>query len=439
MYFRIPGKPKTSMVTWRNRVLGHSCLADNIQEKYAEIPYILEMFRQVCEVSVPFYFRTCFCDRNKKTLFGSNANLSKTEVFIQYKSETEKQDITLIIHNFLAGRDNSLSCFDGFEKGKAYLLSYSSGERYRDFKLSEYLSKHVEHKANKLPVPGLSSENVFSDNLESQDIETLEELLSSKDEIIGINSLYRWVLDSIAAADKGILFLSAERGLGKSTFCVTIDQLDRIGVQKMDEALLEEWHEMESDTAIRVWHFNSDYRGRKDIFIPGLRDTVLTLENDTSTGKSISRANLLKGKLETQWNSLLTCDKDLRKLLFAECLNDTVSEYQERTDKKRLVLVLDGIDEVANVKELFSFLPDAEMLDEGVYLVLSCRTASELENKPELLKLIENCRFSSSLRFTRKSLFREVLGNESVSENGDYSFAIVEYIKDIFAEQGKNV
>ena len=172
---------------------------------------------------------------------------------------------------------------DGFEKGKAYLLSYSSGERYRDFKLSEYLSKHVEHKANKLPVPGLSSENVFSDNLESQDIETLEELLSSKDEIIGINSLYRWVLDSIAAADKGILFLSAERGLGKSTFCVTIDQLDRIGVQKMDEALLEEWHEMESDTAIRVWHFNSDYRGRKDIFIPGLRDTVLTCVNSART------------------------------------------------------------------------------------------------------------------------------------------------------------
>lgn len=439
MYFRIPGKHKTSMVTWRNRVLGHSCLADNIQEKYAEIPYILEMFRQVCEVSVPFYSRTCFCDRNKKPLFGINANLSETEVFIQYKSETEKQDITLIIHDFLAGRDNSLSCFDGFEKGKAYLLSYSSGERYRDFKLSEYLSKHRKHKANKLLVPGLSSENVFSDNLETQDIETLEELLSSKDEIIGINSLYRWVLDSIAAVNKGILFLSAERGLGKSTFCVTIDQLDRIGVQKMDEVLLEEWHELESDTAIRVWHFNSDYRGRKDIFIPGIRDTVLTLENDTSTGRSISRANVLKGKLETQWNSLLTCEKDLRKLIFVECLNDTASEYRERTDKKRLVLVLDGIDEVANVKELFSFLPDAEMLDEGVYLVLTCRTTSELENKPELLKLIENCRFSSSLRFTRERMFREVLGNESVYENGDYSFVIAEYIKDIFAEQGKNV
>lgn len=437
LFFRVPGNSKTSMVTWRNRVLGHSCLADNIQDKYVEIPYILDMFQQVCEVSIPFYSRICFCDRNKNPLFGINANLSEAEVFIQYKNESDKQDIILIIHDFLAGRDNSLSCFDGFEKGKAYLLSYSSGERYRDFKLSEYLSKHGDSRTDKLMLLELSSENVFSDNLESKDIETLEELLASKDDVIGINSLYQWLLDTIATADKGILFLSAESGLGKSTFCTTIDQLDRVGVKKMDEALLEEWYELASDTAIRVWHFNSDYRGRKDIFIPGIRDAVLTLGNDTSTGRS--RANILKGKLEAQWNSLLTCDKNLRKLLFAECLNDTVSEYRDRTDKKKMILVLDGIDEVSNVKELFSFLPDAEYLDEGVYLMLSCRTASELENKPELLNLIEKCRFSSSVCFTRKSLIREVYGKKSISENGDYNFAIAEYIKDILEEQGKSV
>lgn len=436
LFFRIPGSSKTSMVTWRNRVLGHSCLADNIQEKYVEIPYILKMFQQVCEVSVPFYSRICFCDRNKKPLFGVNANLSEAEVFIQYKNESKKQDIT--IHDFLAGRDNSLSCFDGFEKGKAYLLSYSSGERYRDFKLSEYLSKHGDGRKNKLMVSELSSENVFSDNLESKDIETLEELLSSKDDVIGVNCLYQWILDAIADTNKGILFLSAERGLGKSTFCATIDQLNRTGVQKLDEDLLEQWYELESDTAIRVWHFNSDYRGRKDIFIPGIRDAMLSLESGTIIGSG-SRGNILKGKLEAQWNSLLTCDKNLRKLLFAECLNDTVSEYRERTDKKKLLLVLDGIDEVTDVKELFSFLPDVDHLDEGVYLILSCRTASELENKPELLTLIENFQFARRLQFTRNCLVRENSGVENVSENGDYNFAIAEYIKGILAEQGKRI
>lgn len=436
MFFKIPGNPKTSMVTWRNRVLGHSCLADNIQEKYVEIPYILKIFQQVCEVSVPFYSRICFCDRNKKPLFGVNANLSEAEVFIQYKNESKKQDITLIIHDFLAGRDNSLSCFDGFEKGKAYLLSYSSGERYRDFKLSEYLSKHGDGRKNKLMLSELSSEDVFSDNLESKDIEKLEELLSSKDDVIGVNCLYQWILDAIADTNKGILFLSAERGLGKSTFCATIDQLNRTGVQKLDEDLLEQWYELESDTAIRVWHFNSDYRGRKDIFIPGIRDAMLSLESGTTIGRG-SRGNILKGKLEAQWNSLLTCDKNIRKLLFAECLNDTVSEYRERTDKKKLLLVLDGIDEVTDVKELFSFLPDVDHLDEGVYLMLSCRTASELENKPELLTLIEKFRFASRLQFTRNCLVRENSGVETVSENGDYNFAIAEYIKGILAEQGK--
>ena len=438
LFFRVPGYPKTSMVTWRNRVLGHSCLADNIQEKYVEIPYILKMFQQVCEVSVPFYFRTCFCDKNKKPLFGIDANLSEAEVFIQYKNGYGNQEIIMVIHDFLAGRDKSLSCFDGFEKGKAYLLSYSSGERYRDFKLSDYLTKHRDSRTKKLIVSELSSENVFSDNLESKDIEALEELLSAKDDVIGINCLYQWLLGTIADVDKGILFLSAERGLGKSSFCTTIDQLDRVGIQKMDEALLEEWYELESDTAIRVWHFNSDYRGRKDIYIPGIRDSVLTLGNDTPTRKS-SKGNILKGKLEVQWNSLLTCDRNLRNLLFAKCLNDTLCEYRERTDKKKLLLILDGIDEVTDIKDLFSFLPDAEHLEEGVYLLLSCRTVSELENKSELLTLIEKCRFTSSLEFTRKSLIRMDFGEESVSENDDYNFAIAEYIKDILAEQGKSI
>ena len=35
LFFRIPGSSKTSMVTWRNRALGHSCLADNIQDDYS--------------------------------------------------------------------------------------------------------------------------------------------------------------------------------------------------------------------------------------------------------------------------------------------------------------------------------------------------------------------------------------------------------------------
>lgn len=204
------------------------------------------------------------------------------------------------------------------------------------------------------------------------------------------------------------------------------------------EDLLEQWYELESDTAIRVWHFNSDYRGRKDIFIPGIRDAMLSLEGCTTIGIG-SRGNILKGKLEAQWNSLLTCDKNLRKLLFAECLNDTVSEYRERTDKKKLFLVLDGIDEVTDVKELFSFLPDEEHLDEGVYLMLSCRTAEELENKPEILTLIENFRFSSRLQFTRKNLVCVSSGVETVYENGDYNFAITEYIKGILAEQGKRI
>ena len=38
--FRVPGKKKVNMVTWRNRAVGHSCLASKPEESYPEVPYI---------------------------------------------------------------------------------------------------------------------------------------------------------------------------------------------------------------------------------------------------------------------------------------------------------------------------------------------------------------------------------------------------------------
>ena len=74
-----------------------------------------------------------------------------------------------------------------------------------------------------------------------------------------------------------MLLLTAERGLGKSTFCSTVDPFESLEIKYDDEAYAEKLEEFLGDVAVRVWHFNSEYRSRKDIFIPGLRDALLTL------------------------------------------------------------------------------------------------------------------------------------------------------------------
>lgn len=370
LYFKEPGKQKIGMVTWRNRTLGHSCLADNPEEKYSEIPYILEMFKTVGDIGIAYYKKVCLTDGNKNPLRGVALNRTESEVYIQYIPEENGQATYAEIHNFIAGRDNNLSCFDGFEKGKAYLLNYGNGERYRDQHLSEWLTNRQKTLEAASARSVLSDEDVFADNLETKDISNLEEQLSADDDIIGVSFLGRWLMDAIGACGKGMLLLTAERGLGKSTFCSTVDPFETIEIKYDDEAYAEELEEFLGDVAVRVWHFNSEYRSRKDIFIPGIRDALLTLDTANS--------NKICGRLESQYNNLVSCAEDLRSLYFTECLNNTMGEYRVRTDKQKLLLIFDGIDEASDIGELCSFMPDPARLDEDVYVLLTCRTKQEM-------------------------------------------------------------
>lgn len=430
LYFKVPGKQKISMVTWRNRTLGHSCLADNPAEKYNEIPYILEMFKMVGNLSVKYYKKVCLTDGNKTPLCGITLNQIGTEVYIQYIPECSTQVSYAEIHNFIAGRDNKLSCFDGFEKGKAYLLNYGNGERYTDQYLSEWLTNR--HKILEVATVRvvLSDEDVFADNLETKDINNLEEQLSVSDDVIGVRFLGKWIMDAVKSTKKGMILLTAERGLGKSTFCSTIDPFKTLEIKYDDEAYAEELEEFLGDVVVRVWHFNSEYRSRKDIFIPGIRDALLTLEPENG--------NKVCGRLESQYNNLVSCAEDLRSLYFTECLNNTIGEYRARTDKQKLLLILDGIDEVSDIGELCSFMPDPARLDEDVYVLLTCRTKQEIKENKQLAEFVESAQFESHLDFTRDHLtITKIAETEINGENVEYRDVVARYVEAILHEQGR--
>lgn len=432
LYFKVPGKPKINMVTWRNRTLGHSCLADNPAEKYIEIPYILEMFKMVGELGVEYYKKVCLTDENKNPLRGTAPKRAEPEVYIQYIPDECGQAIYAEIHNFIAGRDNNLSCFDGFEKGKAYLLNYGNGERYRDQHLSEWLTNRHKTLAAVTASVALPDEDILADNLETKDINNLEEQLSVSDDIIGIKFLGRWLMDAVKSCKKGMLLLTAERGLGKSTFCSTIDPFDVLETIYDDEEYAEELEEFLGDVAVRIWHFNSVYRSRKDIFIPGIRDKLLTLEPENG--------NKVCGRLETQYNNLVSCPEDLRSLYFTECLNNTMREYRTRTDKQKLLLILDGIDEVSDIVELCSYMPDPVRLDEDICVLLTCRTKQEIKENKNLADYIESAQFHNHLDFTRDHLtITKAAGTETYSENVEYRDVVTHYIEAILREQGRNV
>lgn len=281
LYFKTLNNQTVSMVTWRNRTLGHSCLADNPTEQYREIPSILKMFQSVGETIVAFYKKVCLTNKDKIPLRGIDAVTAENEVYIQYSNTEKGINQYIKIHSFAACRNNSLSYFDGYEKGKAYLLDYGNGERYRDQHLSKMLFQCQAQLKAERTQDYLSNDDVYSDNLEAQDINSLEEKLLTKDEIIGICFLGKWLIRAIEENNKGLLLLTAERGLGKSTFCGSLNPFENLNMVFNDELYHDELEDFLSRTAVRVWHFNSEYRSRKDIFIPGIRDALLTLQPES--------------------------------------------------------------------------------------------------------------------------------------------------------------
>ena len=440
MYFHVPGKSKINMVTWRNRVVGHSCLAYDVDERKIEIPYILEMFRIVGEISVVYYKRVWFENYEKKPLRGITVNDIDEELYIRYSNSLEsEQSSTIIVHNFISGKKHNFALYDGYEKGKAYLLNYGNGERYLDIRLSDFILKHHE-MLNKISSDFMLSENdVFEDNLESSDMEQMEKLLSNNGEIISIDFLYQWLINAISNSEKGNFLLTAEQGMGKSIFCSTLDQLDDVVSMDIDESIIDDWSNFVENTAIRVWHFNSSYNGRKEIYIQGIRDAIMTLAPSMYVDNKLINANILKGRLNLQWNELLSCDEELRPAYFAECLNQALKEYRERTGKAKLLLVLDGIDEVTNVQELFSFLPESGEVNEGIYMLLTSRTLPELQSKPDLCIELNKHSFREKLIFMRTSIEierdKQIIHKES--SNCGYKDAVERYIRSIIQEDKK--
>ncbi len=431
--FRVPGKKKVNMVTWRNRAVGHSCLASKPEESYPEVPYILKMFKKIAEESLTYYERICFANEDKVLLIGTSPGTHAESVYISYKTEYKTDDYRRFykIHDFVAGRKESMSYYDGYEKGKAYLLDYGDGDRYKDAALSRFIMSAKGDLDKRTVSDSVSSANLNEDNLETADIQQLEAQLSVEHQIVHVDYLYQWLKRQVNTNTSGVFVLQAERGMGKSTFCRTIDQLSRSENVRWYSDELDGWSEFMEEAAIRVWHFNSTYYGRKEIYLKGIADTLLTLEAGCVQDGVWAEANRLVGNLDSIWGNLNECAEDLRKLYFAEAINLTATEYFKRTNKNKLVLVLDGLDEIPDSRTILSFIPSPEMLHSSVYLLVTCRTDDEIA--PQLANGVAEGAYTSKLVFKRNEIAEYDSSVQATEQNETYLRAVELYVESVIA------
>lgn len=406
----------SNMSEWRNRALGHGCLARDPEESYQEIPYILKMFKGIGELSFEYYNNVSFkCGHVRLRGVDTIPNI-KGKVSIVCGGPGKEKEYN--IHDFVMAQEKNLAYYDGYNRGKAFLLDYGDGNRYKDKSLTEFLQKHLNAlKTNSAFT--LSSESAEADNLEEADIRELEERLSHHDSIVYLDSLYEWLENAMNSCDKGLLLLQMERGMGKTTFCETLDQLSDADIVREHSTELSGWAKFMANTVIRVWHFNSTYRGRPEVYIDGIKNALLTVQND-------KKNNRLTGTLNEAWDGLLHCEKELRHIQFAEALNQTAEAQMRSSSRGKVLLVLDGIDEITDLKTLREYLPKQNELAPNVYILLTCRTDEEIVDQQN--NFVQQNTFASRLIYTRNAVQENLVMKTGI--NTEYQEAVKQYLEE---------
>jgi len=310
---------KHNIIKWRNEEIGHGALSlENDKEFQKDIADKIKIIK-------------LFLDNNI--------------VIIKHLFERYINYISLPFFNRI---DEKIYFFDTYlkRKDKTFHLNYCYGKKIvfnaPDFK--NFLSS-CERDEN-------IEEIKISDIMLVEDEQKLEKLETITD-FESPNYLIQWLNNVLNSFEKGNILLQMERGTGKTTFCKGLDQLS---LNKIN---------LQEDILIRSFYINDIYRYSLGDFIAEISYFILNKE---------LQGNILvdkfKGKLPTLNNESQSSD-------LAYMLN----WYKEKYNVEKLLLIIDGIDEIPfidNKKTIFDILPSNNELDEGIYIMITSRTNEEI-------------------------------------------------------------
>jgi tetratricopeptide (TPR) repeat protein len=186
--------------------------------------------------------------------------------------------------------------------------------------------------------------------------------------------LIDWLDSSMEQNNKGIFLVQMERGMGKTTFSKALDE------QGLSKIIL-------SDTTIRSYYINDTYLYKTANFVSDLNDIF----RQDQQGKTMLSGSIF---------SLKDGDNNHAQML-ARFLNFYKEEHRKKFGKRRLLFIIDGLDEIPAIqgKSIFDYIPKPEFLDNQVYILLTCRVNSEVT--PFTLSHLNNLELSEHMVLRR--------------------------------------
>lgn len=360
------------IVNWRNETLGHGALAfkddpEVIGALQGKIQLVSDFFRENAGAisSLMLY-------QGDAALKGSGCAVGDREVSMLHKGAR------VAVEPFIIADKGCILYFDSCRKDGSAYLDYANGKK-----------RTVNHpvwrqKQNKFysAVPVQSSERIESEIY----------LANVDDEINAVNYghnylkagyMKEWVGSCLGGHAKGVFLLCAERGTGKSAFAYAIDGLGGAAVEF-------------AGCTVRSYFMNRTLLRNAQDFISQVSLVFSLFKTADKTSGSI-RSNRPEG-LPRLNLATKTPKRDLAALL-----NQYRKIHEDKFGNDKLVLFIDGIDETTGEDlKLLEFIPETELLDEGVYIFFSCRSGDAFLPPLHVLQFIGSYPFTGSVMFDRR-------------------------------------
>jgi len=310
-------KKYKGITNWRNSEIGHGALSlDESKEFQNDIKEKIQRLKE-------------FFDKNIKTL---------QDIFI---SDEFKKSINTIF--FKKDENNHIYFFDSYGYNKTSRVDYING------RLSKKYENEINNLASKLEID--TKNNILDNCAESKTRDALAqkifENLQKVNDYIKPTYLEKWISNNLKNNTKGTFLLQMQRGMGKSMFTRSLDELSLSKIEF-------------DNTMIRAYYINDVYSNTLEDFTSVLDDTILNkyISENKLEDKIVG---VKPEKLNTASNS-----KD-----FVNMLN----EYKNQYNQDKLLFIIDGADEILDVdkKGILDIIPSHDELLDGIYIIVTSR------------------------------------------------------------------
>ena len=351
------------LIKWRNEKLGHGAIGFDDdpafqQELYNKIKTVGEFYHKhhvsFSSIQLMSDEKLLLGYRNARDLESEKGVCSVSIEGVPFSTEP------LIIHE-----EHGIYFFDEVKKKKRLrMLNYQTGYD-KELQNNDYAVDLIRMSQDQTDLLEASPESEFMTRAEN---DFLANLVKS-DRFVEPAYLTKWLREDVLGKTKGVFLVEMERGCGKSVYT---ERLNRRFYGPL---------ELSNDLDVRTYHLGRTQTGGPREFTQGIMEEwnsgfVNGQEKDDTkvAGADLKRYAVLEEDRDNPENNALLLADYLNKL------RRFSSTCYARGRKKRIMLVLDGLDEINECNDMiWSFLPSEDLLENGVYILLTTRKAEKAE------------------------------------------------------------